>query len=278
MVSVIVVPSTLASSEYLETPRVDEIHPLQLLIIEEKLDEMIGRILKVMKEVGKHMPPAKEPQLQLETLAMQCMLRPAVLPIRSFDEHLTEVGSRVSSLQESITTEGPQPQATQESTADQYIFIRSLHFLVPWRLRRRFQRLFDPRVVMLVKRVNDDAIYTVYCLKSEVKSALECVHGQFRRDVQEISEHVILQMECTGSRDEAERERLWQVMVQCIELLVSVSILRGFAEAVNKYGLPPDFKYKITASVDREIKRLKRLRRGSTADVYDSIAIVDMLL
>lgn len=282
MVSVFVVPSTIAGQEYIEIPKINEIRPLQLLVIEEKLDGMISRMSKIVKDSGAHIP-MKESRTQLENIITQYTESPSVFSTNSFDALLDDLEIKITELQK-ITDAQREDSLTyleQNNTSKQHMFIECLNFLVPWRMRKRFVTLFDPNIVVLVKVIKEEAIYKVYCLKKEATMVVETVKRRLRRDASLISEdvarHLIERDEMSEDVD-SEREKWWAILVQSVKLLVFITILRGFAEAVNKYGLPPDFKYKITAQADREIKRLKKLRKCTKEEIENSIAIVEISL
>lgn len=277
MFSIIVAPGSLADAEYVDISPMEEVHPLRLLTVERQLDEQIKQVSRIIKELRREID-IQDPELGV--LLSTCKSTQPAFSMKSFETLSLEIEAKIAEIQRSISGRADDKKASAiKHTGDappKHMFIDCLRCLVSWKHRKAFAKLFDPRILIFHKRVDEKAVYTAYCLKSETKAIKEYIRGAFHREVGFISEEVfdhVLNPPDLESIEIDESDGLRALLVQSVELLVFACVLRGFAEVLNKYGMEPDFKYKITSRVESEVKRMVKLGRRKD-DVHDSIAII----
>ncbi|ELA42553.1 uncharacterized protein VICG_00305 [Vittaforma corneae ATCC 50505] len=297
MFSVLVVPTILASSEYAALTPVEEIHPFKLLIIEEKLDELMKSISKTIKEIERSTAGCNKNIMNDKILKYAWNL--SNIPLKNFPVLIEHIECQIVDIQKSIAdhiskineVKARKTKSTKEVKSgvktEQFLFIDCLYCLIDWRSRKKFGRLFDPKILIFIKKLENKAAYKVYCLKNEIEDIKQKIRDVLKKNVEFVDEHLI---ETSKEKKKDEEDivysngdntklisvNLMPLLGQCLELCLFVAVLRGFVEILNKYGLPPDFKYKImkSGSVEKELKKLKR--KSKEENIHDMVAIVDL--
>lgn len=297
MFSVFVVPTALASLEYSALTPVEEIRPLRLLTVEEKLDELMKSMSKIMTDIRRNI--TGNSMSSVEDKISKYTWNSSSFPMANFQALLGHVEGQIFDLQKSLVDQVYKINEARVKMAksakdlegmvemEQFMFIGCLYCLVDWSSRKRFEKFFDPKVLFFIRKLEGRAVYKVYCLKNDIEDVKKNVCDVLEKSVEFVNSHLIdmpseIQNKQDGASDDASMKALGESFVllfdQCLELLLFTTVLRGFVESLNKYGLPPDFKYKIVRRecVEKEVKRLKK--KSKEKNIHDIIAIVDIPL
>ncbi|KAM0680910.1 hypothetical protein GINT2_000692 [Glugoides intestinalis] len=296
MLSVIVAPTKLATGEYCELSTVEVIHPLRLLTIEDRLEKLLKLGCKGIKDIG-NIVCTKE---LIEKQVKAYKLRPEKYPMTSFQDLLDYIENSLFDIKKKLsilinnTNELKVMMAENVSeledgiVKEQFIFVDCIYCIVDPNVKAKFEKCFDNRVIVFIKKINNKSMYKIFCLKKEreeVKKALKKLFNSTEVDFVDLNnEQPLLSPEDANKEDknvemmrENEKE-VHELLYLCVELTISVAIFRGFVEVLNKYGFPPDFKYKLlrNSEVEKEIKILRSISKGK--EIEDMIAIIEISL
>lgn len=283
MFSVLVVPRILGSEDYHILASVESIYPSKLLLFEEKLDyliKVIGKMLQDIERATSEYGPKK-----IKDWVLNYIWDSSEFPMESFQTMIEHIESKILNIQKAFSSqmkksiEPPKKQAIgiEDQKQEVFYFIDYLYCLVDWGIRKKFEKIFDLKTLIVMKKLGSKAIYKIICLKSEKRTIQEHIENVFKRRAQFIGVEMLL-TESNGPSEREEKlakELSKQLIEKCLEILTISALLRGFVEVLNKYGLPPDFRYKIveTQYVKKEIRKLaSSCKKGA---VEDMIAIVD---
>lgn len=282
MFSILIIPEAYSDDQYFTIAPIQEIHPLGLLTVEDKLSELLKNIEKTMKSIK-----IAENNQKREFICSKALSFTFNFPMKNFNDLVEKIEGKLFDIQRNLACQISRLNEIKSTTAnntkelekgiikEQYMFIDCFYCSIEWKLRKKIEKLFDKNILIFVQKMEERAIYKIYCLKSETMKVKEELSKLFGKSI------IILEGIPTISNNENTKLvnlEVKKIYEECIELYLFTVLMKGFSEILNKYGLPPNFKYKIlkNSKISREIKRIKNISKAE--EVEDLISLNELIL
>lgn len=290
MFSVIVAPADLAPEKYTPIPPVETIHPFRLLVVEEKLEALLKQGCQLLGRVIKHMCIIGEANVRdrLHEKTSQFSWNPKDEQMKDFssltdyiEKVLCDLHKRLAlvlNIDNCRRVENAAEVGKIMVEKEEFMFIECLYFLVDMAERKKIERQVNKQTATFVRIIDGKGLYKVFCMKNEVEAVQrwikECA-GE--RNVDFISAELPKMSLLNSPGVKAQENELCSeetegLLAEAIEVVLLCAIYRGFAEALNKYGLPPNFKFKVIE--EDKVKIESRVFKTERTEIEDAIAIV----
>lgn len=280
MLTLIVVPETFDVDGYTKLEAVRVIHPLRLVVIEDRF----GKLLKIgCKGIADLKKVFETRQIHFESALFEW--NSSKYPMETFEDLLDNLEKKLMDIQKTIslivnqaneikTINAENFEELQEGLVkEQFLFIDCLYCAVDLSIRKKFEKFFDPKILNLIKILNNKAVYKIFCIKSERDRLKSMLLESFKQKEVEFID--MDRKDPLIKTDEMfNEEKIKTLFCELSEITLVTAIFTGLAEALNKCGLPPDFKYKIVIPEEKE-KEVKTLKRKNK-ELSDFITIVDI--
>jgi hypothetical protein len=273
MFSILVVPDSFANNEYYNIVPMEEIHPLKLLSIEDSLEELMKNIIKTVKEIERITEISSVVSMHDRILNYTLNFS-----VKSFENLIEEIGSKLISIQDQIKKqlETKKPIIVDEKQCgilkNEFIFIDYFYCTIMWKDRKKLERLFDPKILIFVKKQKQKAIYKAFCMKNEGKDVKEKINNAIGSKVSITEEFP--KEELYNEQTVEVKNNFIKMLEELMDLYMLTAIMKGNSEILNKYGLMGNFRYKIERSnkIEKEKKRIRKL--NNNINIEDIVSTV----
>lgn len=261
-----IIPNDFSCIGYSRIEPIQEIRPLKLVFYESVLENLCKSSLKLLKDLDK---------TKSSTFSnTKFIWNREKYSLESFDALITDIQKHLEEFQmifKFIEKETPDKFA-YSCDEESFEFISSIYCVVDQTEIKKFEGLFKSETFKKIKEKENQSLYVVYCLKSEREKTKEWL----RRN--NISFYAPKKTKNAGQKKvklESKQEiPLGELIKQVEELVIVVYVARGLAEALNKYSLSCEYKYKIVSN-EMESNEYKAIKEDNKIQNFeDSITKV----
>lgn len=287
MIGIIMIPSTVHAKGYTVLDAIGDMKMSRLVLHEEMLGKLHKECARLLRDAGRALGIARVcfstisgfvwdkseyKPTSIEVLAHQleqkvgCLSQSLANTKSLLDEGRMLMEDRTG--QESILMGTDVP-----SKAEEYEFIDCFYCAVGRKVEREFLAL--RLAALLLKRDGRTALYKIYCLKRDSEGVFELLSQRyicrrFQSSSADNASHV--------RRSMAEAEKKLRELFDCIvNTELHIGLLRAYAESLHRFGLPPEFRYKIAKDVTKELKELGANNRLLPRTMVDELPLICIL-